>query len=137
MSHIVVQRVFQNQCTRPVRLIKHSTVLSEYLLRSTTVVLILESVFISNVIVYCATIWYAVPIAQSVERKTEDLEAACSIHARDTGFFWYILLSPQQPTGSAGTETSRTVVIESSTSMIRANQSPTLPPDTPAPSWSS
>ena len=27
---------------------------------------------------------FQVPIAQSVERKTEDLEAACSIHARDT-----------------------------------------------------
>ena len=32
-----------------------------------------------------------VSIAQSVERKTEDLEAACSIHARDTVSFVILL----------------------------------------------
>ena len=35
-----------------------------------------------------------VSIAQSVERKTEDLEAACSIHARDIVPFapWHVVL---------------------------------------------
>jgi hypothetical protein len=32
---------------------------------------------------FVATSKLKVSIAQSVERKTEDLEAACSIHARD------------------------------------------------------
>jgi hypothetical protein len=31
-------------------------------------------------------LWCIVSIAQSAERKTEDLEAACSIHARDNYF---------------------------------------------------